>query len=66
MHKDNKMVINPSLPYEYSIAVYVLEELCAQELIDVFELSSAISELRKEFNLPTISIYGKKDNYSRD
>ncbi len=62
MHKDNIFVVDPTLPHDYNIALYVLEELCAKGIIDIFELAEAVNLLRKKYDLPTINIYGKKDN----
>ena len=34
------------------------------EIIDIFDSSEALIKLRKQYNLPLIDIYGKKDNHS--
>ena len=65
MHTDNLIIMDPSLPSEYTISVFVLEELCYKGILDIFELSEAIDLLRKKFNLPTINIYGQKDSNTR-
>ena len=54
------MVIDKSQPYEYNIAVYILQELCSEGIIDIFDLSEAHIKLRKLYNIPVIDIYGKK------
>lgn len=62
--KKDKVVIDRNQPYEYNIAIYILQELCAEGIIDIFDLSEALIKLRKQYNLPVIDIYGKKDNHS--
>ena len=34
MHTDNLIIMDPSLPSEYTISVFVLEELCYKEILD--------------------------------
>lgn len=60
MKVSDRVVIDKSHPYEYNIAIYILEELCVDGIIDIFDLIEALIKLRKLYNLPTIDIYGKK------
>lgn len=60
MHNKDKVILNKKLPYEYSICLYVLEELCDEEVIDAFEMTEAIILQKKKYKIPVISIYGKK------
>ena len=66
MHNKDKVILDKKLPYEYNICLYILEELCDKGVIDVFEMTEAIVLLRKKYKMPVISIYGKKDNNSRN
>ena len=61
--KKDKAVIDRNQPYEYNIAIYILQELCAEGIIDIFDLSEALIKLRKQYNLPVINIYDKKQLY---
>ena len=38
MHNIDKVIFDKKLPYEYNICLYILEELCDKEVIDVFEM----------------------------
>ena len=60
MKTNEQVVIDKSQPYEYNIAVYILQEHCSEGIIDIFDLSEALIKLRKPYNLPVIDIYGKK------
>lgn len=62
--KRDKVVIDRNQPYEYNIAIFILQELCAEGIIDIFDLSEALIKLRKQYNLPRIDVYSKKDNHS--
>lgn len=64
MHNKDKVILDKKLPYEYSIFLYILEELCYKGVIDIFEMTEAIILLRKKYKMPVISIYGKKNNSS--
>ena len=66
MHSKDKVILNKKLPYKYNICLYILEELCDKEVIDVFEMAEAIILLRKKYKMPVIDIYGKKDDNSSD
>lgn len=66
MHNKNKVIFDKKLPYECNIYLYILEELCDKGVIDVFEMTEAISLLRKKYKMPVITIYDKKDNNSSD
>ena len=64
MKTNERVVIDKNQPYEYNIAVYILQELCSEGIIDIFDLSEALIKLRKLYNLPVIGIFGKKGNHS--
>ena len=64
MKTNERVVIDKNQPYEYNIAVYILQELCSYGIIDIFDLSEALIKLRKLYNLPVIDIYGKKESNS--
>ena len=66
MHNKDKVILDKKLPYEYNICLYILEELCDKGVIDVFEMTEVTILLRKQYKMPDISIYGKKDNNSSD
>ena len=66
MHNKDKVILDKKLPYKYNICLYILEELCDKEVIDVFEMTEAIILLRKKYKMPVINIYGKKDDNSSD
>ena len=59
MRNKDKVILDKKLPYEYSICLYILEELCDEGVIDIFEMSDAIILLRKEYKTPIIVIYEK-------
>ena len=60
MCNKDKVILDKKLPYEYNICLYILEELCDEGVIDIFEMSDAIILLRMKYKMPVISIYGKK------
>ena len=64
MKTNERVVIDKNQPYEYNIAVYILQEFCSEGIIDIFDLSEALIKLRKLYNLPVIDIYGKKESNS--
>ena len=64
MKTNERVVVDENQPYEYNIAVYILQELCSEGIIDIFDLSEALIKLRKLYNLPAIDIYGKKESNS--
>ena len=66
MRNKDKVILDKKLPYEYNICLYILEELCDEGVIDVFEMAKAIILQRKKYKMPVINIYGKKDNNSSD
>ena len=66
MHNKDKVIFDKKLPYKYNICFYILEELCDEGVIDVFEMVEAIILLRKKYKMTAISIYGKKNNNSSD
>lgn len=47
MKTNERVVIDKSQPYEYNITIYVLQELCDEGIIDNFDLSEALINLRK-------------------
>ncbi len=57
MIKD-EVVIDRNQPYEYNIAIYILQELCTEGIIDIFDLSEVLIKLRKQYNLPIIAMCG--------
>ena len=59
MRNKDKVILDKKLPYEYNICLYILEELCDEGVIDIFEMSDAIILLRKEYKTPIIVIYEK-------
>ena len=66
MYNKDKVIFDKKLSYEYNICLYILEELCDEGVIDVFEITETIILLRKKYKMPVISIYGKKDNNCGD
>ena len=56
----NRFVIDKNRSYEYSIAIIILDELCNEGIIDIFDMAEALIKLRKLYNLPVIDIYDKK------
>ncbi len=66
MKTNERVVIDKNQPYEYNIAVYILQELCSEGIIDIFDLSEALIKLRKLYNLPVIDIYGKNNEAKHD
>ena len=60
MRNKDKVILDKKLPYEYNICLYILDELCDERAIDIFEMSDAIILLRKKYKMPVISIYCKK------
>ena len=48
MYNKDKVIFDKKLPYEYNICLYILEEWCDKEVIDVFEMTEAIILLRKK------------------
>lgn len=64
MHNKDKVILDKKLPYEYSICLYILKELCDKGVIDVFEMADVIIILRKKYKMLVIDIYSKKDNNS--
>ena len=59
MRNKDKVILDKKLPYEYNICLYILEELCDEVVIDIFEMSDAIILLRKKNKMPIIVIYEK-------
>ena len=59
MHNKDKVILDKKFPYEYNICLYILEELCYEGVIDIFEMSDAIILLRKKYKIPIIVIYEK-------
>ena len=59
MRNKDKVILDKKLPYEYKICLYILEELCDEVVIDIFEMSDAIILLRKKYKIPIIVIYEK-------
>ena len=49
MKTNERVVIDKNQPYEYNIATYILQELCSEGIIDIFDLSEALIILRKIF-----------------
>lgn len=47
MHNKDKVILDKKLPYEYNICLYILEELCDEGVIDIFEMTEAIILLIK-------------------
>ena len=47
MHNKDKVIFDKKLPYESNICLYILEELCDKEVIDVFEITKAIILLKR-------------------
>lgn len=41
MCNKNKIVFDKKLPYEYNICLYILEKLCDEGVIDIFEMPDA-------------------------
>ena len=64
MHNKDKVVFDKKLTYEYNICLYILEELCDKEVIDVFEMIEAIILLRRKYKMPVISMV-KSNNLRR-
>lgn len=60
MHNKDKVILDKKLKYEYNIRLYILEELCDEGAINIFEMSDAIILLRKKYKMPVLNIYGKK------
>ena len=46
MHNKDKVIFDKKLLYEYNICLYILEELCDKGVIDVFEITAAITPRR--------------------
>lgn len=42
MHNKDIFIFDKKLPYEYNICLYILEELCDKEVIDVFEMTESL------------------------
>lgn len=59
MRNKDKVILDKKLPYEYNICLYILEELCDEGVIDIFETSDAIILLRKKYKMPIIVINEK-------
>ena len=55
MRNKDKVILDKKLPYEYNICLYILEELCDEGVIDIFEMSDAIILLRKTKKLNAAS-----------
>ena len=59
MKTNERVVIDKNQPYEYNIAVYILQELCSEGIIDIFDLSEALIKLRILYNIPVIDVYSE-------
>lgn len=41
----NRFVIDKNQPYEYNIAIIILDELCNEGIIDIFDMAEALIDL---------------------
>ncbi len=46
----NKFVIDKNQPYEYNIAIVVLDELYNEGIIDIFDRAEALIDLKMLYN----------------